>query len=45
MIFFKMFIINNKEKLRKMSTNSKSLGKIDASALIVAEINKLTKKK
>ena len=38
-------IINNKEKLRKMSTNSKSLGKIDASALIVAEINKLTKKK
>lgn len=38
-------IINNKEKLRKMSMNSKRLGKIDASALIVGEIHNLTKKK
>lgn len=37
-------IINNKEKLRKMSMNSKRLGKIDASALIVGEIHNLTKK-
>jgi UDP-N-acetylglucosamine--N-acetylmuramyl-(pentapeptide) pyrophosphoryl-undecaprenol N-acetylglucosamine transferase len=38
-------LIHNKEKLRNMSLNSKKIGKIDAARLIVAEIDKLSKKK
>lgn len=38
-------IINNKEKLKIMSINSKRLGKIDASSLIYTEIHNIIKKK
>lgn len=38
-------LINDKEKLKNMSLNSKKMGNIDAVGLIVTEIDKLIKKK
>ncbi len=38
-------LLNNKDKLREMSKNSKCLGKIDSTKLIIDEIDKIIKNK
>jgi UDP-N-acetylglucosamine--N-acetylmuramyl-(pentapeptide) pyrophosphoryl-undecaprenol N-acetylglucosamine transferase len=38
-------LLNDKDKLRKMSINSKKLGNINSASLIVSEVDKLIKKK